>query len=196
MTTQNNNDILQAIESLRDEMSKGFVNVSQRIERSESSNKREFQAVNVKLNNLLGDRAEWKAHADIVSLAKERLNLDSIRVLRSAIVPMDVSLQQSITEAMSHGINAQECQELHLADIILEGILEQTPAHSVIEVSITLGNSDVTRALARARILGRVVRSQEIVPAVIYGSAPPALLQYAGSVGVKAIQHDGLRKVS
>ena len=196
MTTQNNDEILRAIESLRTEMSDGFDGVNRRVDGLESSNNRGFQTVNAKLNNLLGDRAEWKAHANIVSLVRERLNLDDIRVLRSAIVPMDVSLQQSITEAMSQGTSARECQQLHLTDIILGGEIGGAPAYSAIEVSIALGNSDVNRALTRSQILSRVVRGQKVIPAVVYGNAPPGILQYAGLAGVSTVQHDDLRKVS
>ena len=186
MTTPND-DIIKAIRDLETSM-------GQRIDGLGSDMRQQFKDVNDKLNNLLGEKAERETHANIVNLAQQYLNMRMVSVLKSAIAPMDFSLQRSIDASEGRRVSKDECDDLRLADIIISGRRGGDTTHAVIEISIKANENDVRRAYDRASILDRVLGNGGAIPAVVCGSVDEEAMQIATVRDVHVIRYGRLRQ--
>jgi DNA repair exonuclease SbcCD ATPase subunit len=88
-------------------------------------------------------------------------------------------LDDLLSEALSKGlINEDEQKELMRADLIVRGVREGQVTWLVVEVSGTIDNEDVDRAIKRSRLLAQCVN--ESVWAVVAGEfCPEEVLRYA-----------------
>jgi DNA repair exonuclease SbcCD ATPase subunit len=88
-------------------------------------------------------------------------------------------LDDLLSEALSKGlINEDEQKELMLADLIIRGVREGQVTWLVVEVSGTIYNEDVDRAIRRSQLLARCLN--EPVLAVVAGEfCPEEVLRYA-----------------
>jgi hypothetical protein len=88
-------------------------------------------------------------------------------------------LDDLLSEALSKGlINEDEQKELMRADLIVRGVREGQVTWLVVEVSGTIDNEDVDRAIRRSQLLARCLN--EPVLAVVAGEfCPEEVLRYA-----------------
>ena len=85
----------------------------------------------------------------LLSPVSRRLGLRRPRLLHSAAYGTRDELSIRLEDPMEQ----QDLLELTLADAILRGTHEGEPAYAVVEISITIGDRDITRAADRAATL-------------------------------------------
>ena len=151
-----------------------------------------LEAGQVRLEGRIGDVAGTAYERRIVkhsrNVAARHLGIKRAKILHSINVAEHEALDSLIFTASEAGsITDEQAYDLDLADIILvgTGVPGQTD-YAVIEVSETIGDSDVDRAHERAAILARAVG--EPVAAVVIGKAvSDANRQRAAQSGVAVI---------
>ena len=85
----------------------------------------------------------------LLSPVSRRLGLRRPRLLHSAAYGTRDELSIRLEDPMEQ----QDLLELTLADAILRGTHEGEPAYAVVEISLTIGDRDITRAADRAATL-------------------------------------------
>ena len=122
-----------------------------------------------RLDNLSGSDYEFKVEKNIGSLAGEHLRIRRTKVLKGPRTGLDYELTELVEDAEDNGVITEEQNhELGRSDLIFAGRRRTDGAnlHVAAEISITIGNSDITRAVQRAGIL-ELVTGQPVIPAVI-----------------------------
>ena len=122
-----------------------------------------------RMDNEFGANYAVKVERNIGSIAGQYLNLRRVRVLRGFYAPTDQDFQDRIEQAEEEGRAASEdVDALRRSDIILSGRDRNTGADTyvVVETSITVGDSDIARAKARAGTLASIF-GQPAIPVVI-----------------------------
>ncbi len=107
------------------------------------------------LNNLTGTDYERKAVRRAARLVRRHLNVQSGEVVLAISKPDSNAIAELVNNAADRGaITDDDADDLDRADIILKGYSpEGSDVYVVGEVSITIGDRDIDRAYARARIL-------------------------------------------
>ena len=165
--------------------------VNQRLDRLEadvSVLKTDMAGVKGRLDNLSASDYEFKVEKNIGSLAGEYLRIRRTRVLKGPRAGLDYEFTERIEDAEDNGIITEEQNhELGRSDLIFAGRrrTDGTDLHVAAEISITIGNIDITRAAHRAGILELVI-GQPVMPAVIgaHIDEDRAALANANSVAV------------
>ena len=140
-----------------------------RLEESHVRLERSFAKLDGDVGNLKGDAYELKVGNHIQSIIGQHTDIMPIRVLKGSRAPNDMEFLNPIYEAKRKGlITERERIDAFAVDIVMEGRREADDAtvFIVAEVSRTIGDSDVNRALDRANIVQRATGKQAI-PAVI-----------------------------
>ena len=140
-----------------------------RLEESHVRLERSFAKLDGDVGNLKGDAYELKVGNHIQSIIGQHTDIMPIRVLKGSRAPNDMEFLNPIYEAKRKGlITERERIDAFAVDIVMEGRREADDAtvFIVVEVSRTIGDSDVNRALDRANIVQRATGKQAI-PAVI-----------------------------
>ena len=122
-----------------------------------------------RLDNLAGSDYEFKVEKNIGSLAGEHLRIRRTKVLKGPRTGLDYELTELVEDAEDNGVITEEQNhELGRSDLIFAGRRRTDGADLYVaaEISITIGNSDITRAAQRAGIL-ELVTGQSVIPAVI-----------------------------
>ncbi len=122
-----------------------------------------------RLDNLSGSDYEFKVEKNIGSLAGEHLRIRRTKVLKGPGTGLDYELTELVEDAEDNGVITEEQNhELGRSDLIFAGRRRTDGAnlHVAAEISITIGNIDITRAAHRAGIL-ELVTGQPVIPAVI-----------------------------
>ncbi len=146
--------------------------VNQRLDRLEadvSVLKTDMAGVKGRLDNLSGSDYEFKVEKNIGSLAGEYLRIRRTRVLKGPRAGLDYEFTERVEDAEDNGIITEEQNhELGRSDLIFAGRrrTDGTDLHVAAEISITIGNIDITRAAHRAGILELVI-GQPVMPTVI-----------------------------
>ena len=112
---------------------------------------------------------EIKVEKNIRSIAGQYLNLRRVRVLKGFYTPTNHDFEGLIEQAEEeHGIAAEDIYGLLWSDLILTGVDRATGTfrYVVIEASVTVGDSDIARAKARAGTLSSIF-GQPAIPVVI-----------------------------
>ena len=131
--------------------------------------KSDMDQVKGQLGNALGINYEFKIEKNIASIAGRHLQVRRTNVLKGAWTALAPDLMDLIEQAEDDGIiTGDQSYELGLTDLIFDGRRRDDASvlHVAAEVSITIGDIDITRATERADIL-RAVINQPVVPAVI-----------------------------
>ena len=131
--------------------------------------KSDMGQVKGQLGNALGINYEFKIEKNIASIAGRHLQVRRTNVLKGAWTALTPDLMDLIEQAEDDGIiTGDQSYELGLTDLIFDGRRRDDASvlHVAAEVSITIGDIDITRATERADIL-RAVINQPVVPAVI-----------------------------
>ncbi len=128
-----------------------------------------FNRIDGRMDRGFGNMYAVKVERNIRSIAGQYLNLRRVRILRGFYAPADHDFQDRIEQAEEDGrVASEDVDALWRSDLILSGRDRTTGAdrYIVIEISITVGNSDITRAKARAGTLASAL-GQPVTPAVV-----------------------------
>ena len=140
------------------------------------------------LNRLSGTDYERKIARRLRRQAPRHFGLNDAVLVHSVTLPNDNALPDLLDNACAQGlITNDEAGQAEVVDIVISGVAaNQETAYAVIEASIAVDNSDVTRARDRADIIGRAagVLAQ---PAVVGIQIPDAIRQAASAAGVAVI---------
>ncbi len=150
---------------------------------------RSFSRLEGEVGNLKGDAYELKVGNHIYSLIGQHTDVMPVRVLKGSRAPNDMAFLNPIYEAKNKGIITEQDRVAAFAvDIVVEGrrASEQSTLYVVLEISRTIGDSDINRAAARADIVHRATGKQA-VPAVIGVLADDVRRRHADERGVTLI---------
>ena len=150
---------------------------------------RSFSRLEGEVGNLKGDAYELKVGNHIYSLIGQHTDVMPVRVLKGSRAPNDMAFLNPIYEAKNKGIITEQDRVAAFAvDIVVEGrrASEQSTLYVVLEISRTIGDSDINRAAARADIVQRATGKQA-VPAVIGVLADDVRRRHADERGVTLI---------
>ena len=166
----------QRFDALETKMDQGFAAVNQRFEVMDAKMdqgfaevNRRFNQMNGRLDNALGVSYEHKIEKNIYSIAEDQLNMDRIRLWKGPYSGPAADFMDMLEQARAGGIiTRDEHREMCRADIILRGMgPDRQPAeYAAIEISITIGDSDIVRVSRRAEILALAL-DHPVIPAVI-----------------------------
>lgn len=128
-----------------------------------------FNRIDGRMDRGFGNMYAVKVERNIRSIAGQYLNLRRVRILRGFYALTDHDFQDRIEQAEEDGrVASEDVDALCRSDLILSGRDRATGAdrYIVIETSITVGNSDITRAKARAGTLASAL-GRPVTPAVV-----------------------------
>ena len=139
-----------------------------------------------KLDNALGSNYEMKVIKSIGAVVGSSFR--RVRVQKGLSVSPTPEFMGMLEDAEDSGVITEEQYiEIQRSDVILTGRRKSDGADVYIaaEISITLSDSDITRAVQRAEILAAIV-GQPSIPAVIgaYADGARTALAAANNVGV------------
>ena len=139
-----------------------------------------------KLDNALGSNYEMKVVKSIGAVVGSSFR--RVRVQKGLSVSPTPEFMGMLEDAEDSGVITEEQYiEIQRSDVILTGRRKSDGADVYIaaEISITLSDSDITRAVQRAEILAAIV-GQPSIPAVIgaYADGARTALAAANNVGV------------
>ena len=123
------------------------------------------------IGNLRGEAYERRMIRCIVQTAFLSWGMDEVEVLIGDRPDRVAELASKVRKAARRGLITRERgDELLLADAVVSGTRESdgSPVHAVAEISITIGETDVTRAAERAATLSAVM-GEPAMGAVIGG---------------------------
>ena len=139
------------------------------------------------VGNLQGNAYEQRVANNISSIVRQHLGVRRVRVLKGFKTPDEMTFHNMIDEAGDQGvISERERVEVGNSDIVLQGYSQQAITYLALEVSLTVGESDINRAADRADILSRAT-GKSAVPAVISAHLDDGRRQLAVSRNVALI---------
>ena len=121
------------------------------------------------IGNMNGRNYERRIARYIVNTAYRDFDMLDIIVLSGEYTPHSVEFVNKLHDAETRGIIATEqANDLLRADFVVSGTRksDRSPVHAVAEVSVTIGESDVVRAVRRAAVLSTVM-GEPTIAAVI-----------------------------
>ncbi len=119
------------------------------------------------VGNIKGAIYEQKVGNNIASIVGQHMGLRRVRVLKGYKTSDDMGFHNLVDSAEEEGlITERERVEVGNSDIVIQGYNRQSMVYVALEVSVTVGESDIDRAATRAEILSRATR-EESVPAVV-----------------------------
>ncbi len=121
------------------------------------------------ISNLKGTDYEFKVVKNIKSTIGQHLRLRRVRVLQGVRTDPDRDLEELSENAEDNGaITEGQSYDLSRSDLIASGWSRTSGEETYLtaEISVTIGDGDVTRSVQRAAILEAVV-DQPVVPAIV-----------------------------
>ena len=139
------------------------------------------------MGNLQGNAYEQIVANNVSSIVRQHLGVRRVRVLKGFKTPDEMTFHNMMDEAGDQGvISERERVEVGNSDIVLQGYSQQAITYLALEVSLTVGESDINRAADRADILSRAT-GKSAVPAVISAHLDDGRRQLAVSRNVALI---------
>ena len=139
------------------------------------------------VGNLQGNAYEQIVANNVSSIVRQHLGVRRVRVLKGFKTPDEMTFHNMMDEAGDQGvISERERVEVGNSDIVLQGYSQQAITYLALEVSLTVGESDINRAADRADILSRAT-GKSAVPAVISAHLDDGRRQLAVSRNVALI---------
>ncbi len=142
-----------------------------------------------RVGNMRGRNYQHRITRFVANTANHKLGMRDIRVVWSDYTPYSDELSLQILDAEDRGIiTAEQGQNLGDTDIVLTGRRRSDRAETwaVIEISLTIDESDISRAADRAHTFARITR-QPVTPVVIGDSIAVQDRQRAETAGVIVI---------
>ena len=159
-------------------LSQELVELPERFARFEANVERRLTTIDSDLGGLKGaeyERRVGKSFASYASMAfrqRHGRGLRRNRLLFSNILGKDAGFDELISDAVDDGlISDDEKADLEQADAVMSGQDGGATVYYVGEISLTVNNRDIDRAIARATILSKVT-GQETRPMVIGDTIP------------------------
>ena len=121
------------------------------------------------IGNMNGRDYERRIARYIVNTAYRDFDMLDITVLSGEYTPHSGEFINKLHDAETRGlIAAEQAKDLLRADFVVSGTRksDRSPVHAVAEVSVTIGESDVVRAVRRAAILATAM-GEPTIAAVI-----------------------------
>lgn len=147
------------------------------------------------ISNLIEYNYERQAVRLVTLRLMRRLGISQVEILRAIMVQDKPDVTDLLYQVTAEGVvSDDEADDLEFTDVILRG---QTPegatVHVVAEVSLTIQEADINRAVRRAAVLERATGGT--THAVVIGeSVSPASLELANQKNVIFIQIIGRQK--
>ena len=136
---------------------------------------RENGSLEVKFGNIEEYLYEQRAANRILVRVSFR-GIESPRIAYSSYVPMRQGVYDAMGAAIQRGlISEDEYDDLTNVDIIVHG---RNRRHAVVEISLSLDEDDIARAIRRSDILHRAI-GEEVTPMVATPAPHPAFIQEA-----------------
>ena len=139
-----------------------------------------------RLDNAAGANYEFKVQKNLGSIAGQHLRLRRTRTLKGPRTDDDQDLRNRVDEAEDNGIITEsENHDMWLLDLIFSGRRREDGKDVLVaaEVSITVGNNDISRVKNRAETL-RKAAGTEVIPVVIAEHIDPERQEAADQAGV------------
>lgn len=156
-------------------LSQDLIELPERFARFEAYVERRFTSIDGDLGRLKGaeyERRVGKSYASIAFRERHDRSMRRNRLLYSNILGRDSGFEELIADAVDSGlITDDERAELEQADAVMRGQDGGAAVYFVGEFSITIGHTDIDRAIARAAILSRASGSG-VWPMVIGDAIP------------------------
>ena len=149
----------------------------------------EMRRMSGEIGNLRGMVYEQRIGNNIHSIIRQHLNIRKIRVLKGYKAFDEMPFFDLIDDAEGRGIiDQQQRMDAGNVDIVLQGQShpEESVVYVAVEVSVTVANSDITRAGDRADTL-RQVTGYLTLPVVIGVNINEAQREFAAERGVALI---------
>ena len=111
------------------------------------------------IGNLMGDVYERRVINSVAHTVRRTLNMRGVKILKGNYADAG-ELNEKVADAETRGvITPEQSDSLFWADAVISGTRgsDRSPLHAVIEISVTIGESDVVRAAERAAILSAVM---------------------------------------
>ena len=141
------------------------------------------------VGNLRGNAYEQKVASNIGTFVRHTLNLRRVRLLKGYGATDPGIFHELMDTAEDQGvISEQERVDAGSADMVLQGqvLPDSAGAYAALEVSVTVADSDIDRALERADILQRATGEQALA-AVVGADADQVRQQFARERNVTLI---------
>ena len=141
----------------------------------QTTTNRRLNHIEGQLGNLNGWRLESDVYQRIPGIVFRNLALERTRILKGWSLPQTNELDSILFDARDAGrITSDDVLEVMETDIIVTARDKEGIMHVVAgEISRTLDDSDVNRAVERARILGAAMGHPHIAIAIAQTIAPP-----------------------
>ena len=114
------------------------------------------------LGNLTGNDYESRMAQNVVRIVSRTLGMRRAKVLKGITTDAG-ELNDKVNDAEARGaITHEQGDKLLWADAVVSGVsaADRSPLHAVVEISVTIGETDVVRAAERAAILSAVMGEQ------------------------------------
>ena len=141
--------------------------------------------------NMRGSWYEIRLARNVDTIVGPRLGMRNVRVLKGSLAGNNMAYQDLMDAAENRGdITEEERIDLDAIDFILQGRSrqDQSTVYAALEVSITAGDSDINRALARAGILARAT-GETALPAIVISNIDDTRRQLAEERNVAIITY-------
>ncbi len=142
-----------------------------------------------RVGNLRGGTYQHRVTRFITNTANHKLDMRDVRVMWSEYTPHSDELSLRILDAEDRGIiTVEQGQNLGETDIVLTGRRRTDRAETcaVVEISVTIDQSDINRAVDRARTFALIMQ-QPVTPVVIGDSITARTGQHAEEAGVAVV---------
>ena len=158
--------------------------------RNQKANEERFDHIDGILKELRDDSARFKgrdyeryvSHA-LLSPVSHRLGIRRPRLVHSAAYGTKEELHLRLEDTMEE----DDLLDVTLSDAIVRGTHQGEPAYAVVEISLTIGNRDITRAAERAEKLEKASKVRTF-PVAIGEHIPEPQQARANAMNVALIQ--------
>ena len=111
------------------------------------------------IGNLMGDVYERRMINSVAHTVRRALDMRGVKILKGNSADAS-ELSDKVADAETRGvITSEQGDSLFWADAVISGTrgADRSPLHAVVEISVTIGESDVVRAAERAAVLSAVM---------------------------------------
>ena len=150
-----------------------------------------FNTLSGRIDNAVGYNYQAKVERNLRSIAGQYLHLRNIVILRSSARDVSPEFDNLIQEAVDQGlITEEQSYEVWDTDLIFVGTSrgDATPIYVAAEVSITAGDTDITRAVHRAELVSQATRLP-VTPVIICANVDDPRQALAARRNVAIIPH-------
>ena len=172
------------INTLSDRIDSNFNTLSGRIDSN-------FNTLSGRIDNAVGYNYQAKVERNLRSIAGQYLHLRNIAILRSSARDVSPEFDNLIQEAIDQGlITEEQSYEVWDTDLIFVGTSrgDATPIYVAAEVSVTAGDTDITRAAHRAELVSQATRLP-VTPVIICANVDDPRQALATRRNVAVIPH-------